>query len=463
MENYCQWMLTKNVKRLRLKTGTVPHRFDCQKRHIPSPIERQGAKKRKHLSLIEEVLSSPVSLPSTSTNLQDECLEMNLDENTQVNKSLQVDIKTPFKSKGTMTTPQVISVACSPIKGLETVQNYNLSQKVLDESSAKIEVDNFKIDILVENSESEYECPDESSSEDELFAMEQYKKHMLIGTIMSIEKKPKIFLGLPPRSFYLIKLITEDVPLPTNHIYVVLKKLRLNMSFTILALDFGLSVSSISRIFCKSLPVLAKIMQDLIVWPDKRDISRHLPIPFRARYAKVQSIIDCLEIQIEKPSNPVHQAHTWSNYYSCNTIKYLLSCTPDGLVSFVSEGYGGRRTDCTIVEDSGFLNKLSPGALVMADRGFKNVSVLLEQRGCSLVRPPSVSSSTRSTKSEVRQSKQIAALRIHVERVIGRLRDFTMLSPHACVDNHFIPVLDLAVIVSCGIINMQDHLIKKQI
>ncbi|GBM35155.1 hypothetical protein AVEN_63509-1 [Araneus ventricosus] len=165
MENYCQWMLTKNVKRLKLKTGTVPHRFDCQKRHIPSPIERQGAKKRKHLSLIEEVLSSPVSLPSTSANLQDECLEMNLDENTKVNKSLQVDIKTPFKSKGTMTTPQVISVACSPIKGLETVQNYNLSQKVLDESSAKIEVDNLKIDILVENSESEYECPDESSRE----------------------------------------------------------------------------------------------------------------------------------------------------------------------------------------------------------------------------------------------------------------------------------------------------------
>ncbi|GBL96058.1 hypothetical protein AVEN_104304-1 [Araneus ventricosus] len=87
-------MLLKNVKRLKLKPSTVPHRFDCQKSHIPSPTERQGAKKRKHLSLIEEVLSSPVSLPSTSTcNLQDECLEMNLDENAQVDKSLQVDIK----------------------------------------------------------------------------------------------------------------------------------------------------------------------------------------------------------------------------------------------------------------------------------------------------------------------------------------------------------------------------------
>ncbi|GBN95349.1 hypothetical protein AVEN_251737-1 [Araneus ventricosus] len=85
-----------------------------------------------------------------------------------------------------MTTPQVISVACSPIKALENVQRYNLSHKVLDESSAEIEANNLKIGTLIESNASEYECTDESSSEDELFAIEQYKKHMLIGTIMSV-------------------------------------------------------------------------------------------------------------------------------------------------------------------------------------------------------------------------------------------------------------------------------------
>lgn len=39
-----------------------------------------------------------------------------------------------------------------------------------------------------------------------------------------------------------------------------------------------------------------------------------LPIPIRARYAKVQCIIDCFEIEIEKPSDPVAQASTWSEY-----------------------------------------------------------------------------------------------------------------------------------------------------
>jgi hypothetical protein len=144
-------------------------------------------------------------------------------------------------------------------------------------------------------------------------------------------------------------------------------------------------------------------------------------------------------------------------------MKYLVSCTPDGLITFISEGYGGRCSDFTIVEDSGFLDKLSPGALVMADRGFKNISFLLEQRGCSLVRPPSVFASRVSTKEEVKQSKRIAALRIHVERVIGRLRDFSMLMPHACVDIHLVPLLDYAIIIACGIVNFQDHLIKKQL
>lgn len=443
-----EWLLTKNVKRLKLIPGRVPHRFECQNRSNHSPIERKGAKKRKHTALVEEALK-PV--PSTST-----CHIESTNINLKDDKSVQVSIKKSFRSKGTSTAFQMTSVACSPIK----MDEKSLYQSFLNESFAQREAINFE----QEDNGSDFECPaEESSSEDEHKAAENYKQHMLVGTVLSIEKNPKLFLGLSPSSFFLIKLLCEEAPLPTNHIYLALKKIRLNLPFSILALDFGLSVSTSSRVFSKALPVLAKKMQDLISWPHKKSICAHLPIPFRARYAKVQSIIDCLEIEIEKPSNPMHQSLTWSNYYNCNTIKYLVSCLPDGLITYISEGYGGRSSDFTIVEDSGYLNKLSPGALVMADRGFKNISFLLEQRGCSLIRPPSVSASRVSTKEEVKQSKRIAALRIHVERVIGRLRDFSMLMPHACIDIHLVPLLDYAIIIACGIVNLQDHLLKKQL
>ncbi|KAJ8959562.1 hypothetical protein NQ317_000755, partial [Molorchus minor] len=169
-------------------------------------------------------------------------------------------------------------------------------------------------------------------------------------------------------------------------------------------------------------------MSSVIDRENKKNIRRHLPIPFRARYGKVVSIIDCLEIQIEKPSNPIHQAVTWSEYKNGNTIKYLISCTPDGLVSFISKGYGGRASDVMILEDSGYTKRLQPGVAVMADRGFKNVTNILQQKKTV---PPSVSAATPSSADEVKQSKRIAALRVHVERVIGRLREFNILLPHA--------------------------------
>ncbi|GBN51434.1 hypothetical protein AVEN_151279-1 [Araneus ventricosus] len=286
--------------------------------------------------------------------------------------------------------------------------------------------DAFKIgekETVSLDSADDFHCPSDSSenysSENENINLEKYHEHMLKGTLMSIEKNPRLFL------------------------------------------DFGLCESTVSRVFKKSVPMLAQLMQDLIVWPSLQDIRKHLPIPFRARYSKVISIIDCLEI--EKPSNPVHQALTWSKYYNCNTLKFLLSCTPDGLVSFISEGYGGRTSDIMIVEHSGYLEKLVSGSSVIADRDFKHISSLLMQKGSELVWPPSVSSASISSKADVKLSKRIASLRIHIERVIGRLREFRMLVPHSCLDNHLIRYLDYIIIIACGIINMQEHLIKKQV
>lgn len=162
----------------------------------------------------------------------------------------------------------------------------------------------------------------------------------------------------------------------------------------------------------------------------------------KVQNAKVISIIDCLEIQIEKPSNPVHQSLTWSQYKNCNTIKYLISCNPDGLVNYISQSYGGRVTDVTIVEDCGYLHKLTPGSHVMADRGFKNIAHFLQQRRCTLVRPPFVQSGIQSSKEEVKQSNRIAALRIH------------MLNPHACTDHNLIQYIDFIIVIACGIINV---------
>ena len=63
-------------------------------------------------------------------------------------------------------------------------------------------------------------------------------------------------------------------------------------------------------------------------------------------------------------------AQTYSNYKSPNTIKCLISITPSGGISFLSASWGGKASDKLITLNSGFLDMLSPGDCVLADRGF---------------------------------------------------------------------------------------------
>ncbi|XP_022900416.1 uncharacterized protein [Onthophagus taurus] len=279
-------------------------------------------------------------------------------------------------------------------------------------------------------------------------------------TVSNIESNSRFYLGLPQDEYFLIRLTCEISPITYTDVLITIKKIRLNDPYMRLAIDFGMSVSLVNKSFIRSLPILASNYQELIYWPNASKIKLRLPVPFRYRYRQVQSIIDCLEIEIEKPGKPIHQALTWSQYKKCNTLKYLISSTPNGLVNFISNGFGGRTTDKEIVEMSNYLQALPYNCGVMADRGFKHIDELLVQKKCLLIRPPSVSAGKKSTREEVLESKRIAALRIHIERVIRRLREFSILSPHACVKSKLVQWLDYIIIIACGIINLQGSLIK---
>ena len=80
--------------------------------------------------------------------------------------------------------------------------------------------------------------------------------------------------------------------------------------------------------------------------------------------------MDCTEIYIERPLSLAARAQTYSTYKSRNTIKYLIGITPDAAVSFLSSGWGGRASNKLITIESGFLDKVSYGDCILADRGF---------------------------------------------------------------------------------------------
>lgn len=204
---------------------------------------------------------------------------------------------------------------------------------------------------------------------------------------------------------------------------------------------------------------MAHVLQTLMYCPDKNSLKKVL-IQFRLNFNNVVGIIDCFEIQIEKPSNALHQALTWSEYKKCNTLKYLICITPDGLIIFISQGYGGRISDVELFEKSGIMDVLPERCALMAERGFKQIQTILHKKHIKLVRPPSVSTQQKSTKEEVLLTKRIASLRIRVERVIRRIREFSLLEPHSTIDHYIIPYIDSVIKIVTSLINLQEPVIK---
>ncbi|XP_073952855.1 uncharacterized protein [Choristoneura fumiferana] len=278
-----------------------------------------------------------------------------------------------------------------------------------------------------------------------------------------IEKKPFSYIGVPKQYYWIIQYIAKELKIPSLHIIITFYKLKNNETFAKIKDLFEISLTTLWRIFNKSLKALSLFFRQVIYWPTALNIKRNLPTAFTTskEYANVQAIIDCFEIEIEKPKKPVDQALTWSQYKNCNTIKYLISATPDGFINFVSEGYGGRISDMYLVEQSGYLEIIPANATILADRGFKHLESHLVKKSVKVLRPPSVLKGTKMTKAEVIDSKILASLRIHIERVIRRVRLIKMLKPHAVVNNKLLNILDDAVVVACGLINLQSPVIRK--
>ena len=131
---------------------------------------------------------------------------------------------------------------------------------------------------------------------------------------------------------------------------------------------------------------------------------------------KTTVIIDCFEMFCVKPTNLLARAQTFSSYKYHNTVKVLIGITPQGCISFVSEAWGGRTSDKHLTENCGLLDKLLPGDLVMADRGFTiRDSVALKHP--QLVIPAFTKGKEQLDPIDVEKTRGIAHVKTHVERV----------------------------------------------
>lgn len=221
---------------------------------------------------------------------------------------------------------------------------------------------------------------------------------------------------------------------PANEFFLTLIKLRRNMLTKELGYRFGISVSLVSRIFITWINLLFCQFKELNLWAPYSRLKEVMK--FKEKNCTCTVIIDCTEIPIEKPKNPLSQQQTYSNYKSCNTLKILIGISPTGTVTFVSDAYGGATSDRQMVEKSGFLDLLKSGDVILADRGF-TIEDLLLSKNVSVNIPEFVPQKKGQLEpTQLDRSKKISSKRIHVERLIGLAKTYRILCgplPHKLV------------------------------
>ena len=252
-----------------------------------------------------------------------------------------------------------------------------------------------------------------------------------------------------------------------NYFILTLMKLRLNAANFNLGFRFGISKSTVGRAFAKWIEAMDIRLSFLITWPNRESIQKTMPFCFRPNYGlRVTSIIDCFELFIEKPSDLLAKSCTWSQYKHHNTAKYLISITPQGIVSFISNGWGGRVSDKHIVENSGYLKNLLPGDVVLADRGF-DVADFVAMLGAFLDIPAFTKGCEQLPPADVEATRKLANVRIHVERIIGVVRQrFQILSATGVLQKDYMTlktskgvILDSVVRACCAVNNVLEGVV----
>ena len=243
--------------------------------------------------------------------------------------------------------------------------------------------------------------------------------------------------------------------------FICLIKLRMNYLFKDIAYHLNVSVTTVQKSFHNTLDVLYARLQFLVKWPTRENLRKSMPQSFRRDFGqKVVVIMDCFELFTERPSSALNKVYTYSNYKHHQTIKYLIGIAPQGVVTFISEGWGGRTSDKHLTEQCGVLNNLLPGDIVMVDRGF-NIEESVRFYQAELAIPSFTRGKAQLHPLDVEKTRKIASVRIHVERVIGlvlrKFRIFEGIVPLEFIklkSGDSLPTIDKIVMVCCCLTNL---------
>ncbi len=278
------------------------------------------------------------------------------------------------------------------------------------------------------------------------------------------DRKFTAFTGIQKNMFRFILDLAEDKICDSRNIRrdeklgLFLAGIKLNASYAALGGMFEIGEHAASKHFEQVLGVMVSIAKTGVIWYSKDKVKARLPPSFKSLYPNCRVIIDCSEIQCEIPGTLKERTLLYSHYKSRHTLKFLIGCAPSGEIMFISHTFGGRTTDTEATIKSGFIDLLESNDAVLADKGFPSIETDVNNKGGLLVMPPFKQKNRQFSTSENKEAYQCAAVRVHVERCIARMKIFECL--HFVRREQFRHIDDVLYVISY-LCNMGNDLIKQ--
>ncbi|KAJ8013075.1 hypothetical protein DPEC_G00049530, partial [Dallia pectoralis] len=208
-----------------------------------------------------------------------------------------------------------------------------------------------------------------------------------------------------------------------QQLLLTLMRLRLDLRNQDLAYRFGVKVGTVARTVMKMVNVMSTtLVPTAVFWPSRDELRKNLPAALHSTYPDCAVIIDYFSVTLEKPGSEGNLLCGASA--GSNTLKYLIGMAPQGVVTFVSKGSPGSVSDKSLAEGCGFLGKLLPGDVVLADKEL-DIAESVAIRGAQL-KITGCQSNEESAGSRVVPLTDISPERLcvrrHVERVVSMIK-----------------------------------------
>lgn len=242
---------------------------------------------------------------------------------------------------------------------------------------------------------------------------------------LSIEQFDMLFECIQP---YLSLLPHSSILFSKQTQYLaVLTVCRHALDYKFMAVLLNTSEATMSRMGNSWIVFLSTIFEEVNIQPNHGYLVEKMPKSFiDTGHGLTDLVLDATEFKFHTATNYDVNSLMFSNYKNHSTGKALIGITPHGMGLLFSDVYPGSVSDTEITTKTNVIDFLFEGHELMTDRGF-SVQDYCAEKGITLNRPKQ-KDNPQFSEMEDERNFNIACTRIHVERYIGRVRDWRILN-----------------------------------